>query len=232
MRAAILGGFTFRLGIGALPFLLPLLLQVGFGLTPFHSGLITFGSAVGALFMKTLAARMLNTFGFRNVMVVDAVVSAGFLAVCSLFTPETPLSLILVLLIVGGFFRSLQFTAINTIGYAEVDMARMSRATTLVSVTQQLAISAGVAVGAFSVELTLLMRKGDTLTSSDFAPAFIVVALISASSAIIFARMPSDAGHQVGGGRAKEIASRKEVDKAAQKAAIEETDDNRDQRLG
>jgi len=232
MRAAIVGGFLFRLGIGALPFLLPLLLQVGFGLTPFQSGLITFGSAVGALFMKTLAARMLHTFGFRNVMTVDAVVSAGFLAVCALFTPTTPLPLILVLLIVGGFFRSLQFTAINTIGYAEVDMARMSRATTLVSVTQQLAISAGVAVGAFSVELTLLMRKGEALTSSDFAPAFIVVALISASSAIIFARMPSDAGHQVGGGRAKEISSRKEADKAAHKAAIEETDDNRDQRLG
>ena len=197
MRAAIVGGFLFRLGIGALPFLLPLLLQVGFGLTPFQSGLITFGSAVGALFMKTLAARMINTFGFRNIMTVDAIVSAVFLAVCALFTPTTPLSLILVLLIVGGFFRSLQFTAINTIGYAEVDMARMSRATTLVSVTQQLAISAGVAVGAFSVELTLLMRKGTDLVASDFGPAFIVVALISASSAIVFALMPSDAGHQV-----------------------------------
>lgn len=232
MRAAIVGGFMFRLGIGALPFLLPLLLQVGFGLTPFQSGLITFGSAVGALFMKTLAARMINTFGFRIIMVVDALVSSAFLAVNALFTPSTPLSLILVLLIVGGFFRSLQFTAINTIGYAEVDMARMSRATTLVSVTQQLAISAGVAVGAFSVEMTLLMRKGADLTSSDFAPAFIVVALISASSAIIFARMPSDAGHQVSGRRAKEISSRKEVDKAAQKQAMEETEDARDQRLG
>ena len=136
------------------------------------------------------------------------------------------------LLIVGGFFRSLQFTAINTIGYAEVDMARMSRATTLASVTQQLAMSAGVAVGAFSVELTLAFRKSAELTASDFGPAFIVVALISASSAIIFALMPSDAGHQVSGRRAKEISSQKEVDKAAEKAAIEETEDVRDQRLG
>ncbi len=118
--------------------------------------------------MKTLAARMINAFGFRNIMVADAIVSAVFLAVCALFTPTTPLSLILVLLIVGGFFRSLQFTAINTIGYAEVDMARMSRATTLVSVTQQLAISAGVAVGAFSVELTLVMRKGSELAVIGF----------------------------------------------------------------
>jgi len=232
MRAAIIGGFLFRLGIGALPFLLPLLLQVGFGLTPFQSGLITFGSAVGALFMKTLAARMINAFGFRSIMTVDALVSAAFLGVCALFTPTTPLPLILVLLIVGGFFRSLQFTAINTIGYAEVDMTRMSRATTLVSVTQQLAISAGVAVGAFSVELTQLLRKGSDLVAADFAPAFIVVALISGSSAIVFALMPSDAGHQVSGRRAKEISSRKEVNKAHEKAAMEETEDVRDQRLG
>ncbi len=99
-----------------------------------------------------------------------------------MFTPATPLTLILILLIVGGFFRSLQFTAINTIGYAEVDLPRMSRATTLVSVTQQLAISAGVAVGAFSVELTMLLRKTPELTAADFSPAFLVVTLISASS--------------------------------------------------
>lgn len=233
MRASVIGGFFFRLGIGALPFLLPLLLQVGFGLTPFQSGLVTFGSAVGALGMKTLAARMIRTFGFRNIMVVDAVVSAAFLAVCALFTPETPLSLILIILIVGGFFRSLQFTAINTIAYADVDPPRMSRATTLVSVTQQLAMSAGVAVGAFSVEMTMMLRKGGgDLVASDFAPAFIVVAMISASSAIFFYMMPSDAGHEVSGRRAKEISSRKEVDKAAQKAASETTEDARDQRLG
>lgn len=233
MRASIVGGFFFRLGIGALPFLLPLLLQVGFGLSPFQSGLVTFGSAVGALGMKTLAARMIRTFGFRNIMVVDALVSAAFLAVCALFTPETPLTLILTILIVGGFFRSLQFTAINTIAYADVDAPRMSRATTLVSVTQQLAMCAGVAVGAFSVEMTMMLRKGSgDLVASDFGPAFIVVAMISASSAIFFYMMPSDAGHEVSGRRAKEISSRKEVNKAAEKAASETTEEARDQRLG
>jgi len=232
MRAAVTGGFLFRLGAGSLPFLLPLLLQVGFRMTPFQSGLITFGSAVGALFMKAIASPIIKTFGFRNVMVVNALVSSAFLAVCALFTPATPAALILVLLIVGGFFRSLEFTAINTIGYAEVDMARLSRATTLSSVTQQLATAAGVAVGALAVELTLTFRGSPELTASDFAPAFIVVALISASSAIIFALMPSDAGHEVSGRRAKEISSQKEVDKAAEKTAIEETEDVRDQRLG
>ena len=158
MRASIIGGFLFRLGIGALPFLLPLLMQEGFGLSPFQSGLVTFSSAVGAMGMKTLAARIIRAFGFRNLMTVNAVVSAVFLAACALFTVTTPLMLIFIILVVGGFFRSLQFTAINTVAYAEVEPAQMSRATTLVSVNQQLAISAGVAVGAFSVESTMLYQ--------------------------------------------------------------------------
>ena len=149
MRASIVGGFMFRLGIGALPFLLPLLMQVGFGLSPFQSGLVTFASAVGAMGMKTLAARIIKAFGFRNMMTVNAVVSSAFLAACALFTISTPLMLIFTILVVGGFFRSLQFTAINTVAYAEVEAPQMSRATTLVSVNQQLAVSAGVAVGAY-----------------------------------------------------------------------------------
>ena len=121
MRASIIGGFLFRLGIGALPFLLPLLMQVGFGLSPFQSGLVTFASAVGAMGMKTLAARIIRTFGFRNLMTINAVVSSVFLAACALFTVTTPLLLIMIILVVGGFFRSLQFTAINTVAYAEVE---------------------------------------------------------------------------------------------------------------
>ena len=165
LRASIIGGFLFRLGIGALPFLLPLLMQVGFGLSPFRSGLVTFASAVGAMGMKTLAARIIRTFGFRNIMIVNAVVSSVFLAACALFTVTTPLLLIMIILVVGGFFRSLQFTAINTVAYAEVEPAQMSRATTLVSVNQQLAISAGVAIGAFSVESTMLMRHVTELSA-------------------------------------------------------------------
>ncbi len=119
-------------------------------------------------------------------MAINAVVSSVFLAACALFTAATPLLLIMILLVVGGFFRSLQFTAINTLAYAEVEPAQMSRATTLVSVNQQLAISAGVAVGAFSVELTMLMRHVHELSAADFAPGFIVVAIISTISAYFF----------------------------------------------
>jgi EmrB/QacA subfamily drug resistance transporter len=232
LRASIIGGFLFRLGIGALPFLLPLLMQVGFGLSPFRSGLVTFSSAVGAMGMKTLAARIIRTFGFRNIMVINAMVSSVFLAACALFTASTPLLLIMIILVVGGFFRSLQFTAINTVAYAEVEPAQMSRATTLVSVNQQLAISAGVAIGAFSVESTMLVHHVSELSAADFAPAFIVVAVISAISAYFFYQMPDDAGHEISGRKAVEISSRKGAAKAAAKAASEGTEDARDQRLG
>jgi EmrB/QacA subfamily drug resistance transporter len=232
MRAAIIGGFLFRLGIGALPFLLPLLMQVGFGLSPFRSGLVTFASAVGAMGMKTLAARIIRTFGFRNMMTINAIVSSLFLAACALFTVTTPLLLIMIILVVGGFFRSLEFTAINTVAYAEIDPAQMSRATTLVSVNQQLAISAGVAVGAFSVETTLLLHHATELSADAFAPAFLVVSIISAISAYFFWQMPDDAGHEISGRQAVEISSRKEAAKAVAKAASETTEDARDQRLG
>src|ERR1700757_1455937 len=189
LRAAIIGGFMFRLGIGALPFLLPLLMQVGFGLSPFQSGLVTFGSAVGAMGMKTLAARIIRAFGFRNMMTVNALISAVFLAACGLFTATTPLLLIMIILVVGGFFRSLEFTAINTVAYAEVEPGQVRRATTLVSVNQQLAVSAGVAVGAFCVESTLWLRDQPELRATAFGPAFLLVALISASASYFFWQM-------------------------------------------
>jgi EmrB/QacA subfamily drug resistance transporter len=231
MRASIVGGFLFRLGIGALPFLLPLLMQVGFGLSPFKSGLVTFSSAVGAMGMKTLAARIIKTFGFRNIMVINALVSSFFLGACALFTAATPLLLIMIILVVGGFFRSLQFTAINTVAYADVEPAQMSRATTLVSVNQQLALSAGVAVGAFSVETTMLVRHVSELSAADFAPGFLVVAIISTISAYFFYQMPADAGHQISGRRMMVITDPTREPEAEEEAGSE-TVTARDQRLG
>jgi len=228
LRASFTGGFLYRLGIGALPFLLPLLMQIGFGLSPFQSGLVTFGSAVGALGMKTLAARIIRTFGFRKITVINAVVSSVFLAACALFTPSTPLLLILIILVVGGFFRSLQFTSINTLAYAEVEPAEMSRATTLISVNQQLAISAGVAVGAFAVEATMMANKSAQLSAGDFWPAFVIVAIISAASAYSFWKLPEDAGHEISGHKIEAM----EGPKAPEAAAAESTHDARDQKLG
>ena len=195
--ASVVGGFIFRLGLGALPFLLPLMLQIGFGMTPFQSGMITFATALGAMGMKWAVAFILHRFGFRNILVINSVISSAFLAIYAAFTATTPIALMLILLFVGGFFRSLQFTSINTIAYADVDPRHIGPATALVSVAQQLAVSSGVALGAMTVELTVYFRGGGPLQASDFMPAFLAVAAISALSALIFARLAPDAGAEM-----------------------------------
>ncbi len=198
-HASVVGGFLFRLGIGALPFLLPLMLQFGFGMTPFQSGLVTFAGAIGAIGMKTVASRTIERYGFKRVMIVNAVISAAFIAACAIFRPGMPVAVLTTILLIGGFFRALQFTAVNTIAYADIDARRMSRATALASVGQQLSISTGVAVGALLVELSMRWRGAAVLEPADFTPAFLVVAAISASSALLFWRLPADAGAEMSG---------------------------------
>ena len=198
-RASIFGGFMFRLGIGALPFLLPLLLQIGFDLTPFQSGLITFTGALGSMFMKAAVAGVLRRLGYRPVLVYNSLLSAAFLAACASFVPGMPFAAMIVILLSGGFFRSLQFTSINTLAYAEIEPQLMSRATTLVSVAQQLSLSTGVAVGALVVETTLRLKHGTTMGAWDFPPAFLAVGALSASAAFIFARLSPDAGAELSG---------------------------------
>ena len=205
-RASIFGGFLFRLGIGALPFLLPLLLQIGFHLTPFLSGLITFTTALGSMFMKAVVASVLRRFGYRNVLLYNALISSAFLAACASFVQGMPFAGMIAILLSGGFFRSLQFTAINTIAYAEIEPAKMSRATAMVAAAQQLSLSTGVAVGALVVELTLRLKHSTTMGINDFPPAFLFVGLLSASAVFIFMRLPPDAGAELAG-RKPEAAS-------------------------
>ena len=197
MRVAVVGGFVYRSGIGAMPFLLPLLLQLGFDLTPFQSGLITLSNVVGAMGMKTVIPIILRRFGFRRVLVVNALVSATLVAACATFTPGVSFAWIVGVLIVGGFFRSLEFTSLNTIAYAEVDNRRMSRATSLVAVAQQVSISVGVTIGALAVDLTLWARGHATITAADFQPAYLTIAVIAACGFFIFARLPADAGAEL-----------------------------------
>ena len=134
------------------------MLQIGFGLNPLHSGSLTFIAAVGALFMKTMAKRMLERTGFRRLLTVNAIIGALFLAANGLFTPSTPYWLIMLVLFIGGCFRSLQFTSLNAIAYADVSNRDMSYATSLSSVAQQLSLSIGVALGAFALETRGLRR--------------------------------------------------------------------------
>jgi EmrB/QacA subfamily drug resistance transporter len=197
MRAAVVGGFIYRCGIGAMPFLLPLLLQLGFDLTAFQSGLITLSNVVGAMGMKTVVPIILRRFGFRRVLVVNALISAVLVAACATFTPGVSFAWIVGVLIVGGFFRSLEFTSLNTIAYAEVDNRHMSRATSLVAVAQQVSISIGVAIGALAVDLTLWARGRDTITAADFQPAYLTIAVIAGCSFLVFSRLPVDAGAEL-----------------------------------
>jgi EmrB/QacA subfamily drug resistance transporter len=197
--AASYGGFLFRMGLGALPFLLPLLLQVGFGLSALHSGLITFASAAGAMLMKTSAVRILRSLGFRIVLVADALISAAFLVGYSLFRPDTPHLVIFLALLAGGFFRSLQMTSLNTLGYADVPPAMLSRATSFSAMAQQLSQTAGVATAALLLHIILLARGGIALSAPDFYPVFVGIAAISLLSVPLFLKMAPDAGAEVSG---------------------------------
>ncbi|MDE3175657.1 MAG: MFS transporter [Pseudomonadota bacterium] len=197
--AGVVGGFLFRIGIGAIPFLMPLLLQIGFGLSPFQSGSLTFAAAAGAMAMKLTAARLIKRFGFRNILIANAAISAGFLAAYGLIGAQTPHALIFLGLLVGGFFRSLEFTALNAIGYADVSQARMSRATSFASVSQQMAQAVGVAVAAASVQSLQWAFHDPVLTPRDMQGSFFVVAAITLVSTLIFVRLDRDAGAEVSG---------------------------------
>ena len=199
MRRRRSAAFCFVWDWALCPFLLPLMLQVGFGLDPLSSGLLTFASAAGAMTMKMTAAKIIRTLGFRIVLVGNAVISAAFLFGYSLFRPDTPHLVIFLALLAGGFFRSLQMTSINTLSYADVPPAMLSRATSLTSMAQQLSQTVGVATGAMFLQLVLALRGGATLTAADFYPAFVGLGIISLLSVPFFLRMAPDAGAEVSG---------------------------------
>jgi EmrB/QacA subfamily drug resistance transporter len=198
-RASVIGGSMFRIGVGATPFLLPLLFQLGFGLNPFASGMLTFASAVGAMTMKFTAQPVLRRFGFRNVLIANALISAAFIAAYGFLTPGMPQAFIIGLLLMGGFFRSLEFTAINAIAYADVPNGQMSQATSFVSVAQQVSLSIGVAAAALILETARSGHGEAGIGLADFTPAFVIVAVLSAICVGVFARLPRDAAAELSG---------------------------------
>ncbi|WP_428247846.1 MFS transporter [Ferrovibrio sp.] len=200
-RTSITAGLFFRIGVGAVPFLLPLMLQIGFGLSAFQSGMITFASAVGALAMKATAGPILRLFGFRSVLLANAVVSGFFISILGFFRPDWPAWMMLGLLLAGGFFRSLQFTSMNTLAYADIPTERMSAATSFYAMAQQVTLSAGVAIGALVLHLTALMAGDRALVPGDFTPAFLTVGLASIASVLFLLPLPKNAGEEVSGHR-------------------------------
>jgi len=198
-RTSIVGGGLFRLGMGAVPFLLPLMLQIGFGMDPLQSGMITFSGALGALVMKMTAGPILRRLGFRTVLTVNALICGIILALYGTLSADLPQILIIGFLIVGGFFRSLQFTSLNAIAYADIHRPSMSRATALVAVAQQLFLSAGVAMAALLLETSRGLRGATELSSVDFSFAFFAVAGITVLASLFHSRLPADAGANVSG---------------------------------
>jgi EmrB/QacA subfamily drug resistance transporter len=205
-RASICGGSLFRAGAGSLVFLLPLLLQVVFGMTAFASGVLTFASAAGSMSMKATARPILKRFGFRRVMIVNAFISTGCVAMCAFFTGATPAPLIFVLLLVGGFFLSLQFTSTQAIGYADVSNPLMSTATSIASMAQQLSRGFGVAIVATLLHLSLARRGATALSELDFQVAFTAAATLVLSCLIFCLPLATDAAAEVSGHRPKPTA--------------------------
>ena len=193
-RAGVIGGFLFRVGLGAGPFLLPLLFQAGFGLTAFQSGMLTFATGVGALFMKTQVATILARFGFRRVLLINAIISSLFALLPAVFTIDTPALMIILLFLAGGLSRSLQFTSLNTLAYADIPPELLSRATSFAAVCQNLSGSVGVTIAAIGLELVQKVEGGNAIEAAHFPPVFLLIAAISASSVFIFMQLSKSAG--------------------------------------
>jgi MFS family permease len=203
MRAGIGCGMLFRLGAGTLVYLLPLLLQVVFGMSAFLSGVLTFMSAAGAMSMKATARPILKWFGFRTAMIGNALISAVTIAWCALFTENTPVLLIGVLLLIGGFFQSFQLTATQAIVYADIPNPQMSSASTIASMAQQLSRGFGIAFIAGVLNLMLALRGTNELALIDFQVAFVVAATFAVASITFCWPLAPDAASELSGHRRK-----------------------------
>ncbi len=198
---SVVGGSLFRIGVGATPFLLPLMLQLGFGDTALQSGLVTFASSAGAIVMKPAATTALRLFGFRDTLLWNGIFSGISLLICAAFRPAWPIVAIYAVLLTGGLFRSLQFTAYNTIAYADIPPGRMSAATSLYATLQQVSLTLGVTAGAAELEVAMLTHGNARPALVDFSAAFIVIALVSLLGAPISLLMPRTAGAELSGQR-------------------------------
>ncbi|MGI3778921.1 MAG: MDR family MFS transporter [Janthinobacterium lividum] len=198
-RVSVVSGSLFRVGVGAVPFLLPLMLQMGFGDSALQSGFITFASSAGALAMKPVTGFALRRLGFRTTLVWNGVLSAVLLGAMGLFRPDWPLPVLYGVLLAGGFARSLQFTAYNAVAYADIPPARVSAATTLYSTIQQLSITLGVSAGAGALELASVLAGRAHPGVGDYAAAFMVVAAVSLAAAPMAAMLRPEDGAEMSG---------------------------------
>ncbi len=196
-RTTITAGTLFRIGVGASPFLLPLMLQLGFGMTPFQSGALTFVSGLGAMVMKFAAQPILRRWGFRRVLTVNAVIASAFVLAPAFFTATMPWELMMGVLFIGGLSRSLQFTSINAIAYADVTSERLSSATSFSAVMQQLTGTIGITLAAMMLEATGAFRGVAATNLGNFPMVYGVIATLTLISTFAFTRLSAQAGQNM-----------------------------------
>ncbi len=201
-RTSILGSSIFRLGIGAAPFLIPLTLQIGYGLSPLQSGLITFASAAGAILMKFFASWVYKKFGFKNVLAGGVIVSSAMIALSGFISPLSQVGLLMLVLFIGGFTRSTFFTGANAFGYSDISNEEAGQATAVAAVSQQVSFALGVALAGSLLEISTFVR-GAELELVDFRFALVVVGAVAAVAAIPFLRLSARAGANVSGYKEK-----------------------------
>jgi EmrB/QacA subfamily drug resistance transporter len=196
---SLIAGSLTRITQGAQPFLLPLMLQLEFGLSPAESGSMTVATALGSLLMKPVAPRVLRRFGFRNSLVVLGLVAALGYAACAFFRPGWPYSAMFAVLVASGFFMSFQFTAYNTVAYDKIVPARMSSATSFYTTFQQLMLSVGICVGALALQASMVVQGHGTPQGIDFSVAFLTVTSISLLAIVWNLRFAPEAGQDFSG---------------------------------
>jgi EmrB/QacA subfamily drug resistance transporter len=200
---AVGGGSIYRISIGAVPFLLSLMFQTSFGLSAFVSGLLTLSVFAGNLAMKPLTSAIIRRCGFRAVLLVNGVLASLTVAAMSLLSPTRPIAWMVAILFASGLARSLQFTALNTLSFADVPKPQMSAASTLSSVATQLTMAFGVSAGAIALRASQWLLGVKTIAATTPPPvfqlAFIFVAVLGACGLIDLMTLPRDAGASISG---------------------------------
>jgi EmrB/QacA subfamily drug resistance transporter len=202
-RVAVAGGFVTRLGIGGLPFLLPLLYQVGLGLPAWESGLLMMPSAAAAMGMKLIAPRLLRRYGYRRILIVNTVMIGVTISLFALVRADTPLEVIVLLSLAQGFFNSLQFSSMNSMAYADIDERKSSMASTIASSMQQLSMSFGLACGSLIAGWYLgsSPQTDHIAVTHALHGAFVSLAAITVISSLFFWTLRPHDGESVTGGR-------------------------------
>ena len=193
----VVGSLT-RIGMGAVPYLMPLLFQIGFGLSAFKSGLLLLASAIGNLGMKTFTTPILQRFGFKYVAIVTCTVCGVVTIACGSLTPATPIVCTLLVVLGYGLTRSMQFTTLATLAYADVAQPQMSAANTLWNASAQMSTGLGIAFGALALRGAAAFNgeaNGRPFTLDDFQIAFLAAGLVTLASIWGYTRLANDAGH-------------------------------------